>query len=127
MATAIKPSKEAVAELKRILEEKGFDLQFDVSLCLSDFDKSRMRKGNNGKIYTNIVVGIRKEPDQWSRDVKVYESPTREDRENHVAKNYVGGGNMTIFVRRQDQAPTDEDLKNLGIDSNEEKKDDLPF
>lgn len=110
MATKNKPSKESVKELKNILDEKKFDVQFEVSLCLSDFDKSRMRKGSNGKIYSDVIIGIRKEPDQWGRDLKVYEVPRKADRENHVAKNYVGGGRMIIFVHQETAQPTEEEI-----------------
>lgn len=127
--TKNKPSKEAQATLKQFLADSKFDLQFEIDLCLSDLLKTKMRKGSNGKIYTGIVIGIRKEPDQWGRDLKVYETPTSDDRKNGTAKNYVGGGRMTIFVHSvENDVPTDAEV-NAIIDNTEphEKEGDLPF
>lgn len=127
MATKNKPSKHAVEDLRKFAEEKGMDIQQEISLCLSDLTKSKMTKGSNGKIYCNIVVAMRKEPDQWHRDLKVYEPLTKEERENHVAKNYVGGGKTIIFVTQTGEEPTDEDLANILPEEKKDEKDDLPY
>lgn len=127
MATKRQPSKESVTELKNILDEKNFDVQFEVSLCLTDFQKAHMRKGSNGKIYTDVIVGIRKEPDQWGRDLKVYEAQTRAERENHVAKNYVGGGRIVIFVRQKAEIPTDGEIESIMPFDSENEEENLPY
>lgn len=127
MATKNKPSKQAVEDLKKFAEEKGMDIQQEISLCLSDLTKSKMTKGSNGKIYCNIVVAMRKEPDQWHRDLKVYEPLTKEEREQHVAKNYVGGGKTIIFVTRTGEEPTDAELASIMPEEKKDEKDDLPF
>ena len=43
--------KDLLSEFRAYLEEKGFDIQQEVGLCLSDIPKTHMRKGKNGKIY----------------------------------------------------------------------------
>lgn len=91
------------------------NLVLDLSLCLSDMPKQKMTKGSNGKIYLNICVAARKDPDQWGRDLKVYVNQSKEEREAGAAKVYVGAG-KTIQV----QAPTP------AVPSQGEL-DDLPF
>lgn len=127
MAKKNAPSKKAVEALRAFLESNGFDMQFEVSLCLSDLPKTHMSKANNGKIYSDIVVAVRKEPDQWGRDMKVYMKPTKQDRENHANKIYVGGGKMIIFEAESVEQPSDEEIKNLPFGYEDEKKSDLPF
>lgn len=86
---------------------------FDMSLCLSDIPKERMRKANNGKIYVNITAAMRKEPDEWKRDVKVFVSQTKDDKDNHAPKIYVGAGKVVIFEPQQGIPPTQQDIDEL--------------
>lgn len=127
MAINNRPSKEAVKELKVFLENKQYDLQEEVSLCLSDLPKDHMSKGSNGKIYINLTIGIRKDPDQWGRDLKVYVTPTRQDKEAHAPKNYVGGGNMIIFAVAGSAPVTDADMSAILPAPDVDEKDNLPF
>ena len=119
--------KEAKAKLMQLLEDAGFDLQQEISLCLSDIPKNKMSKAKNGKIYCDIVIGIRKEPDQWGRDLKVYMKPTKEDREQKAPKVYVGGGKTFIFAQGQQNQPTDEEINNIIPTDTTNEKGDLPF
>ena len=119
--------KEAKAKLMQILEDAGFDLQQEISICLSDIPRDKMSKAKNGKIYCDIIVGMRKEPDQWGRDLKVYMKPTKEDREQKSAKVYVGGGKTFIFAQGQTNSPTDQEINNIIPASTTDEKDDLPF
>lgn len=127
MATKNRPSKQAVEELRQFAEQKGMDIQQEISLCLSDLTKAKMTKGSNGKIYCNIVVAMRKEPDQWHRDLKVYEPLSKEERENHAAKNYVGGGKTIIFVTQTGEIPTDEELANVLPFNADNEESNLPY
>lgn len=119
--------KEALEAYRNGLAMSNIDVIQEISLCLSDIPREKMRKGSNGKIYANITVGMRKEPDQWGRDLKVFMTPTEEDKKNNALKVYVGGGKTFIFVSEAQQAPTDEEINNLLPESNDTKKDDLPF
>lgn len=119
--------KEAKAKLMSLLQEAGFDLQEEISLCLSDIPKERMSKARNGKIYCNIVVAMRKEPDQWGRDLKVYMQPTQKDKENSIGKIYVGGGKTFIFAQNVTSEPSQADLDAIIPPNTDDKKDDLPF
>ena len=121
------PSKEAVTKLKSYLAENLQDLQYDISICLSDLPKEKMQKATNGKIYVNLSIGIRKEPDNWGRDLKVYVTPNREDRELHAVKCYVGGGKMIIFASNVGGEVSNADVASIIPQSNNDEKDDLPF
>lgn len=119
--------KEALEAYRNGLAVSNIDVIQEISLCLSDIPKEKFRKGKNGKIYANITIGMRKEPDQWGRDLKVFMTPTEEDKKNNAQKVYVGGGKTFIFASEAKQAPTDDDINNLLPNSNDTKKDDLPF
>lgn len=125
MAKKNSPSKEAVKSLQDFLQSKSYDFQCEISLCLSDLPKSHMSKAKNGKVYADIVVGIRKEPDQWGRDLKVYMKPTKEDRENKSPKSYVGGGKMIIFEADGITPPEASDYNNLPWNNEDIKEDDF--
>lgn len=113
MAKKNSPSREHLEFLKEVLATNGIDLQLEISLCLSDMPKDKMTKGKNGKIYLDIVAALRKEPDQWNRDIKVYAKPTEADRKNQSPKVYVGGGRMITFAKSSGDAPTEEEVNNL--------------
>lgn len=127
MAQAKTNQKEAKATLQKLLKDAGLDIQQELDICLSDIPKDRMSKATNGKIYCNIVVGMRKEPDQWGRDLKVYMQPTKKDRENSVGKIYVGGGKTFIFANGTTSEPSQADIDAILPPADKNEKDDLPF
>lgn len=89
------------------------NLSFDISVCLSDIPKEKMSKAENGKIYVNLTVAKRKEPDQWKRDLKVFVSQLKSEREAGQVKVYVGAGRTIEFKPKEQVPPTDKDLENL--------------
>lgn len=127
MAVQKTNQKEAKAKLMAFLEAAGFDIQQEISVCLSDIPKDHMSKANNGKIYTNITIAMRKETDQWGRDLKVYMTPTKADREKKAPKCYVGGGKTFIFAAMVDSAPSDEEINNVIPPADESEENPLPF
>lgn len=65
----------------------------ELSICLSDIPREKMVKlERNGKIYLNLDVALRKEPDQWGRDLKVMVHRNKEQRDNGEALIYCGAG-----------------------------------
>lgn len=111
MAIGNKPSKEHKEFLQEVLKQNGIDLQFEISLCLTDLPKDHLQKAKNGKIYIDLVASPRKEPDQWGRDVKVAVVQTKKDREEKLPKCYVGGGRMITFAIGQTEQPSEKDLE----------------
>ena len=92
-----------------------------IRVCLSDLPKEKMRKGNNGKIYITLIVDVRKDPDQWGQNLKVYVDQSQEDRQKHCPKIYVGGGKTYNFSTEKGTSPTQEEQENL-IPPTEKKK-----
>lgn len=90
----------------------------EISVCLNDIPREKMRKGNNGKIYFSLTIAKRKEPDQWKRDLKVYISQSKEDREKNVPKIYVGGGKTITFESQEQEPPTAEEMEAI-LNNNE--------
>lgn len=86
---------------------------YDLSICLSDIPREKMKKANNGKIYVNLTAAMRREPDEWKRDLKVYVTQTKDDRDKHLAKVYVGAGKTMIFEEQQPTPPNEADIENL--------------
>lgn len=119
--------KEAKEKLMQFLTIVGFDIQQEISLCLSDIPKTHMSKAKNGKIYINISVAMRKEPDQWGRDLKVYVTPTAEDKKNKAPKNYVGGGKTFIFAQNEINNPSDAEINEVIPNETRDEKGNLPF
>lgn len=110
MAKKNSPSKEHLKFLKDVLATNQIDLQFEISLCLSDIPKSHIQKAKNGKLYLDIVASPRKEPDQWGRDIKVSIKPTQKEREEKTPKIYVGGGRMITFATDGNQQASQQDM-----------------
>lgn len=91
---------------RQILEAYNFEL----SLCLSEIPATLMQKTDKGKIYANVTVAIRKNPDQWKRDVKVYITQTKAMREAGEAKIYCGAGRAYKFVESDPVQPSTDDV-----------------
>lgn len=119
--------KELLEAYKKGLKDASIDIQQEISLCLSDLPKTHMTKTKSGKIYINLVVAMRKEPDQWGRDLKVYVQPTKKDKEERNPKTYVGGGKTFIFAEAQAETPTEDDLNQLLPTNEALPTDDLPY
>ena len=89
----------------------------NLSICLSDIDKKKIKKAKNGKLYMGLTIKQRKEPDQYGQDVYSYIAQTKEEREAKAEKIYVGNGKLVNFnenVGEMSEAPV-------------EDTDDLPF
>jgi len=68
-----------------------------ISICLSDIPREKLKKATNGKIYVNLIVAERREPDQYGNDLTVYVDQTKEEREAKTDKAYVGAGRAYSF------------------------------
>ena len=53
----------------------------NLSICLSDLPKEKIQKAKNGKLYININIRKRKEPDQFGQDVYATVQQTKEEKE----------------------------------------------
>ena len=89
------------------------------SICLSDLDKSKLKKADNGKIYLNGVINARKEADKFGNNLTLSFSKTKEEREAKAETVYIGGFAKSIIFDEAGSQPTFTDAP---VDEN-----DLPF
>lgn len=88
-------------------------VKMDISICISDIDPKHMVKSANGKVYCNLTVAKRINPDQWKRDVKVYQTQTRAEIDAHETLRYVGAGRVFIFEEKPLEHPTEDDITKI--------------
>lgn len=69
----------------------------NVSVCVSDIQRDKIKQADNGKKYMNITVARRREPDQYGNTHTVFMSQTKEERENKVPRTYIGQGKGVDF------------------------------
>lgn len=69
-----------------------------ISICLSDLNKDLIQIGKNGKKYINLSLSTQEQPNQWGKDVSVYEY----DKETKK-KHFVGNG--TVFKNNSSNEP----------------------
>lgn len=74
----------------------------NLNICLSDIPQEARITGRTGKIYCNITVGARREPDQNGNDVNLWVSQTKEQKGQ--PKIYLGHGKTFVF-QVQDSKP----------------------
>ena len=75
-----------------------------ISICVDDLTKEKLFKAKNGKTYANLSVATLKEPNQWGKDVEVYEYEKETKR-----KHFVGNG---ILFRNPLETPIQEEQTN---------------
>ena len=91
----------------------------NISICLSDLPKDKIKQATNGKKYINLICASRKEVSQYGETHTVYVSQTKEEREANTPTVYVGSGKEYI-----PQVATPENVENMPT---AEIFDDLPF
>lgn len=91
----------------------------NISICLSDIPKDKIKQADNGKKYLNLVVAARKETSQYGETHTVFISQDKEEREVKKNKVYIGGGKeyiqtvTPITAETIENAPVAEDLSDL--------------
>jgi hypothetical protein len=91
----------------------------NISICLTDLPKDKIKEGKNGKKYINLCVASRKEVNQYGDTHTVYVSQTKEEREANIPLTFVGAGKEFI-----PQKITCESVNDMPVAGN---TDDLPF
>lgn len=93
----------------------------NLSICLSDIPKERIKITNNGKKYLAITVQDLREADEYGNTHSVYATQTKEEREAKEKRTYIGRGKEFVF---QSARPSVEQVAELPV---AEDIDDLPF
>lgn len=92
----------------------------NLSICLSDIPRDRIKQANNGKKYLNITVQDLKEADDYGNTHSLYCTQTKEEREAHEKRTYIGRGKEVVFQR----SPSVDQVGDLPV---AQYVDDLPF
>ena len=69
----------------------------NLSICLSDIPKDRIKLADNGKKYLNITVQDLREADEYGNTHSVYATQTKEEREAKEKRTYIGRGKEFVF------------------------------
>lgn len=93
----------------------------NLSICLSDIPKDRIKIANNGKKYLAITVQDLREADEYGNTHSLYCTQTKEEREAKEKRTYIGRGKEFVF---QSARPSVEQVAELPV---AEDIDDLPF
>jgi hypothetical protein len=91
----------------------------NISVCLSDLPKEKIKQGTNGKKYIALVCAERKEVSQYGETHTVYVSTTKEEREQGAQTVYVGSGKAYV--------PQPVTAESIGQLPPAQTTDDLPF
>ena len=92
-----------------------------ISLCLSDLPKDKIKQAKNGKKYVNLILAERKEKSKYGETHTLMVSRTKEEREANPKTGFVGSG---ILYEDNSTSVTPEDIDNYPVANDE---DGLPF
>lgn len=90
-----------------------------LNLCLSDIDKSRIRKAKNGKLYIDVLAKKKNSTDQYGNDWMVVEDLTKDER-NAGRQGKILGNGKTIGSVGGNQSSQPSQSSNISAD-------DLPY
>lgn len=95
-----------------------------INVNVSKITKSRLYKGKKGT-YCEMTLAIDDEPDEYGKNVSVWEGQTKEEREQKVDRNFLGGGKI-VWTNEQPQMELESKMNDPQA-LTEEEEDDLPF
>lgn len=93
----------------------------NLSVCLTDLPKSKIKLAENGKKYISLTVRDLQNADAYGNTHTLFVSQTKEERDAKANRTYVGRGKEVVF---RAATPTIEDVESL---PSAENLDDLPF
>lgn len=94
-----------------------------ISIDVTKLDKSKLVKGKKGT-YANITVSVNDEDDQFGNNVSIWESQTKEERDDKEDRNFLGNGKV-VWSSQSSEAPKKTSSKKAS--KQDEEDDDLPF
>ncbi len=92
----------------------------NVSICVSDIPKDRIKQANNGKKYIDICVSELRNPDAYENTHCVFMRQSKEEREAKKDRIFIGKGKAVQFK----SVP---DTPEPGEQTPPTESDDLPF
>jgi hypothetical protein len=94
-----------------------------ISIDVTKLDKSKLVKGKKGT-YANITVSVNDEDDQFGNNTSVWESQTKEERDDKVDRNFLGNGKVVWSSQSSSDTKKTSSKKSSKQDDD---ADDLPF
>ena len=91
----------------------------NISICLSDIPKDKIKQSHNGKYYANFCVASRRTVSEYGETHTVYMASTKEERDQNLPTIFVGSGR-----EYKPAIVTPENIDNLPAAN---FTDDLPF
>jgi hypothetical protein len=65
----------------------------NASLNVAKIDKTKLIAGKTGQ-FLNVTITINDEVDKFGNNASIFESQTKEERDNKTPKNYLGNGKV---------------------------------
>mgnify|MGYP003299884142 CR=1 FL=1 len=93
----------------------------NLSVCLTDLPKDKIKLAENGKKYISLTIRDLQTVDAYGNTHTLFVSQTKEERDAKANRTYVGRGKEVVF---RAATPTIEDVESL---PSAENLDDLPF
>jgi hypothetical protein len=94
-----------------------------ISIDVTKLDKSKFVKGKKGT-YANITVSVNDEDDQFGNNTSVWESQTKEERDDKVDRNFLGNGKVVWSSQSSNDTKKTSSKK---ASKQDDDSDDLPF
>jgi hypothetical protein len=94
-----------------------------ISIDVTKLDKSKFVKGKKGT-YANITVSVNDEDDQFGNNTSVWESQTKEERDDKIDRNFLGNGKVVWSSQSSNDTKKTSSKKASKQDDDD---DDLPF
>lgn len=94
----------------------------NISIDLSKVNKEKIVAGKNGGKYYDLTVAINDAPDQYGKDVQVWEKQSQDERQAKVNRNFLGSG-WTVKPKSDSIQTVEAEEVKAGSTSD----DDLPF
>lgn len=66
----------------------------NVSLDVTKLPKEKFVTGKNGAVYYDFTVSVNDKTNEWGKNVSIYDSQTKEEREAKKDKKFLGSGTV---------------------------------
>lgn len=76
----------------------------NASLNVAKIDKTKLIAGKTGQ-FLNVTITINDEVDKFGNNASIFESQTKEERENKTPKNYLGNGKVIWTSEKKNDLP----------------------
>lgn len=92
----------------------------NVSICVTDIPKERIKQANNGKKYIDVCVSELRKPDAYENTHCVFMRQSKEEREAKKDRIFIGKGKTVQFKAAPDTPDSVEQMPSTS-------PDDMPF